>query len=217
MQYGDGIYLEKIDFTPQNYEDTLDFQFCIDRKQWLTESTYNVQENTSTFTKPYKNVNPLTALDVKGFPLETAEETETTITVYGNYTKVCVGNCYESYFELPTIYYRTQTQSGTSKVQEGILMLRDISLTYNNTGFFKVLVQQKYTSSITSEFVFSGVILGTETSQLNKMPVSDGVFLIPVIARNEDIDTIKIINDSHLPSCFTTLDWLGDFVIRGRN
>ncbi len=215
LQYADGVYLEKIDFTSQKYEENLKFQFYTDRKCFVKADSYDSLNDVTTFVKVYPNVNQIVVLDSEGFPLDKAGETETTVSVYGNYQNACIGNCYETKWVLPDFYYRV-SQNGGFKVQEGLLMLRDVSLTYNRTGYFKAIIIPKYTTGISNEYIFTGVILGTASAQVEKIPVSDGSFLIPVISKNEDIEEFIIINDSHLPSCFTNLEWLGDFVVRGR-
>lgn len=94
-------------------------------------------------------------------------------------------------------------------------MLRDINLTYANSGYFKVKVTPKYSTAITSVFEFTGKITGLVSATLEQIPVSDGTFLIPIASKNDEID-IEVINDSYLPSDFLSLEWLGDFVIRGQ-
>ena len=59
------------------------------------------------------------------------------------------------------------------------------------------------------------MICGTDTATLGKITISNGTFLLPIISKNEEID-IVISNDSYLPSCFLSLEWLGDFNIRGQ-
>lgn len=215
-EYTDGIYFERIDFTAQQTENNLPFLFFIDRKTYINQTTYNAEENKTIINKPYLNTNPLIVLDEKGFPLIITEQTNTNITVKGNYTKVIVGNCYLTLWEMPRIYYRQKNRDGSSKVKEGLLMLKDITLTFNGTGYFKTVITPKYTTSPTGEFVFTGKISGMETAKLEQIPISDDTFLIPVLSSNEDIKSIEIINDSHLPCCFTSLEWLGDLVVRGQ-
>ena len=135
------------------------------------------------------------------------------IDIDGEYDKLIVGNVFESSWELPKMYYREQLANETTKVKEGILMLRDINLSYAETGYFKINVTPKYTTQIASQFEFTGMICGTDTATLGQITVSDGTFLLPVIAKDEEID-IVITNDSYLPSCFLSLEWLGDFNIR---
>ena len=94
-------------------------------------------------------------------------------------------------------------------------MLRDINLAYANSGYFIVKVIPKYSTQMESGFKFTGKIGGLPSSTIGKTPVESGTFLIPIISRNEDI-TIMIINDSYLPSCYLSLEWIGDFVYRGK-
>ena len=54
-----------------------------------------------------------------------------------------------------------------------------------------------------------------KSATIGEINVSNGTFLLPVIARNEEV-SIEITNDSYLPSCFLSLEWLGDFIVRGQ-
>jgi len=214
VQYEDGIYLERMNFTPKNKEEDLDYLFYLDRKVYFDESNLIIDTNnhTTTLTLPYTPVNELMVLDNKGFPQE-YELNNRTITINSEHTTLVVGNTFTSIWEMPLIYYRQQTQNGT-KVVEGTLMLRDINLCYADSGYFKATVIPKYSTNITSDFEYTGKILGMTASTIGQINVSSGTFLLPVIARNEEI-TIRISNDSYLPSCFLSLEWLGDFIVRG--
>lgn len=221
VQYTDGIYLEKLNFSAKNKEENLDYLFYLDRKVKLSDGSYSEGRRDTCFHLPYivYDEENFRVLDSRGFPLDIVQ-----IRLMGNYTAVWIdgnqpeltfGFCFESSWEMPTIYSRQQMSNGTSKVQEGILMLRDINLSYADTGYFKITVTPKYTTQITSEFEFTGMIEGTDTATLGKLSVSTGTFLIPIISKNEEV-SIKVTNDSYLPSCFLSLEWLGDFNIRGR-
>lgn len=215
VQYSDGIYLEKMNFTPKNKEPNLDYLFYLDRKFYLSENdlTIDNEEETTTFTLPYTPVNTLTILDNKGFPLDyTINGNQVIVSAVRDY--LVVGNTFTSTWEMPLVYYRQQTQNGT-KVVEGTLMLRDINLCYADTGYFRVKVTPEYSTNITSEFVFTGKIVGMKSATIGEINVSSGTFLLPVIARNEEV-SIEVTNDSYLPSCFLSLEWLGDFIVRGQ-
>ena len=116
---------------------------------------------------------------------------------------------------MPTIFLRQQTSNGGLKVKEGILMLRDINICYTETGYFRIVVTPKYSTNISSTFEFTGKIIGMKSATLGQIEVSDGTFLLPVIAKNDEV-TIEVINDGYMPSCFLSLEWLGDFNIRGQ-
>lgn len=216
LQYEDGIYLEKIDLTPKRTEDGLDYLFYLDRKISTTSFTYNEETNKTIITLPYKvdDISNFKVIDTQGFPkVYTLEDNQ--VILKGKYEKLILGFTFKTYWKLPKIYVRQQTSSGGIKVQEGILMLRDINLTYANTGHFKVNVQARYTSQISSNFKFTGMVCGRDSATLGRINVESGTFLIPVISNNEEIE-IDIENDSYLPSCFLSMEWLGDFTIRGK-
>ena len=215
IQYEDGIYLEKMNFTPKYKESNLDYLFYLDRKVYINSVTKDTEEGTTSFTLPYpldENVE-LKVLNNKGFPLDYTVS-GTTVTAVGLEDSLVIGNTFESLWKMPIIYYRQQTQTGT-KVVEGTLMLRDINLCYADTGYFRIKVTPEYTTNITSEFEFTDKIEGMKSSTIGQINVSNGTFLLPIIARNEEI-TIEVKNDSYLPSCFLSLEWLGDFIVRGQ-
>ncbi len=216
VQYSDGVYFLKMNFSPKNKEEDLDYLFFLDRKVYLDSNdlTYNPSTNKTTFTKPYALDNELTILNNIGFPINYTI-TNNIISVEGQYNKLIVGNTYNSKWGLSKIFVRQQSSNGGLKVREGILMLRDINLTYANSGYFKVIVTPKYSTAITSTFEFTGKITGLVSATLEQIPVSDGTFLIPITSKNDEID-VEIINDSYLPSDFLSLEWLGDFVVRGQ-
>ena len=121
VQYDDGIYLEKMNFTPKNTEDNLDYLFYLDRKVYLTEDdlTIDEDEGTTTFTLPYTPVNTLTILDENGFPLEYEIEDDT-VTVESARDYLVIGNTFTSVWEMPIIYYRQQNSNGTKVVEAGM-------------------------------------------------------------------------------------------------
>jgi hypothetical protein len=215
VQYDDGIYLERMNFSAKAKESNLDYLFFLDRKVYLDadDLTYNETTDTTTFTKPYPIINELTVLEERGFPLDFTVNGNT-VSVSGQYDKLVIGNSFNSTWTMGKIYLRQQSSNGSMKVKEGLLMLRDINLGYAKTGYFKIKVTPKFDTQITSEFEFTGKILGMESSTLEQIPVSDGTFLLPIISKNEDVE-IEVTNNSYLPSCFLSLEWLGDFIIRG--
>lgn len=222
VQYEDGIYLEKMDFTPKKKEVGLDYQIYLDRKAYVNNGTYSEGRDDTCFEIPYQYTEDMTVVNSKGFPLQVTQQQDVEwagthkIWVEGNYENetLMIGKVFESRWKLPIIYYRQQTQNGT-KVVEGTLMLRDINLCYADTGYFKAIVTPKYSTNITSEFEYTGKITGTDSATLGKISVSSGTFLLPIIARNEEVE-IEIVNDGYLPSCYLSMEWLGDLTVRGQ-
>lgn len=227
IQYDDGVYLERLDITPVQHEEELDYLVYLDRKVYFK----NITDNEITI--PYVSETPVQIINESGIPVNyTFNSTTNKATLTSDYDYVIVGFPYNSNFQLGNIYQRQSTETGV-KVVEGLLMLKDITLNYLNTGYFRVKTTPHYTTMHTSEldtgvlrmtdevygesssFEFTGVILATISATLGKISVSNGSYLFPVMAKNEDMD-IEIINDSYLPSTFTSLVWIGDFNVRGQ-
>lgn len=207
LQYEDGVYLEKININSLEGDDDLGFIIYLDRKQKLTV-------NNKEINLGYVPVNEIEVVNPNGFPCEFTREGSKVI-LREDYDYVYVGNPYESKWKLSSIYKRQATQTGSMKVAEGILMLKDINLSYADTSYFRVLLQPTYSTAIASTLEFTGIVDGTISATLNKITPYSSTFLIPVISKNNEID-IEIVNDSYLPSCFLSLEWLGEFIIRGK-
>lgn len=207
MQYDDGVYLERLDISALKGDDNLDFIVYLDRKQKITP------EN-KVINLDYTPVNNIQVINPDGFPVDFSLNGNQ-ISLNADYNYVYIGNPYESKWKLSSIYRRKTTSQGSVKVVEGILMLKDINLSYADSNYFKVIVKPTYTTAITSTLEFTGIVNGTISASLNKITPYSSTFLIPVISNNEEIDII-IINDSYLPSCFLSLEWLGEFITRGK-
>ena len=223
IQYSDGIYLNRMNFTQQYKEPNLNYLFYLDRKVYydvnetytdIDDISYSLENGNTVITLPYTPSTNFHVIDSRGFPL-TYTLDGTTCTIEGEHDRVVVGNTFTSLWELPLIFLRQESSSGGLKVREGILMLRDINLTYANTGYFRIKVTPKYTTNITSTFEYTGKILGMASATIGQMNVADGTFLLPVIAKNDEVK-IEVINDNYMPSCFLSLEWLGDFTVRGQ-
>ncbi len=227
IQYDDGVYLERIDISNYQHEEDLEFLFYLDRKTHIynvededeLSLTYDETSKTTTFEIPYpiKEEKNFMIIDDKGFPLiiKGFDKESNLISIQGKYDSIICGFRYYSEWQPTHIYVRQPSQTGGLKLIEGLLMLGDITLNYIDSGYFKVKILPKYTSLTPSEYEFTGVVLGTKSAMLGKISTHSDSFLIPVMARNEDID-IVVSNDSYLPCCFTSLVWLGDFNIRGK-
>lgn len=221
IQYEDGIYLEKINCSPKQTEPNKDFLYYIDRKVILNNGVYDVNTRLTKFTLPYVADQELALINSLGFPTDLAAleiyEGKTNIWINGDLSEqsITVGFTYNSVWELGTIYQRQSTGNGGVKVIEGLLMLKDLNLTYLDSGYFKARVTPHYSTQMISEYEYTGVKVGTISAQLGKITPYSDTFLIPIMSKNEDVK-VEIINDSYLPSTFSSLVWIGDLVIRGK-
>ena len=137
------------------------------------------------------------------------------IIIEGEFQNLIIGLPYVSHWQMGTIYKKQQTQSGGSQTIEGILMLKDLELSYSDSGYFDVQVRPLYTVQEPSHYVCTCTDLGTNSAMLGKISIDSGLFLIPILAKNDEVN-ILITNDSYLPSTFSSITWLGELNIRGK-
>lgn len=216
VQYPDGIYLEKLNCTQRQEDDGLGFLVHLDRKI-KAEGVYDEESDITQYPLPYlvtcELLNVVNADN--GFLLD-FEIIDNKISITGNYPNLIIGLPYVSQWELGTIYKKQQNQSGGSQTIEGILMLKDLELAYADSGYFDIQVEPLYTVQEPSHYICTCTDLGTNSAVIGKISIDSGLFLIPVLAKNDEIN-IKITNDSYLPSTFSSITWLGELNIRGKN
>jgi hypothetical protein len=215
IQYEDGIYLERMNCTQKQVDVELGFLTHLDRK-FRPTTTYDKETNKTTFTLPYATTaEVLNVISLEnGFNLTFTKEGDV-VSLEGEFPKLIVGTPYKSYWELGTIYKRQSTDSGMQSV-EGILMLKDIELSYIDSGGFEVHANHLYLDQNASVYTCdcTCTTLGTNSAVIGETSIESGVFIIPVMAKNDEVK-ITVENNSYLPSTFNSLTWLGDLYIRG--
>ena len=117
-------------------------------------------------------------------------------TLVGNHTSLWIGTPYESKYTLSQQYVRENTGRGLLAVTTGRYQIRNIALTYENSGFFTAEVTPENRS--TSTTVMNGYVLGTSGSVIGAPALHSGTIKVPVQCRNTDF-TFDIISSSHLP------------------
>lgn len=217
VQYADGIYLERLNCTQRQTDAELDFLIYLDRKLKVT-GVYDEETETTFCTLPYECLaEDLNIVNTdNGFLLDFTKDNNL-ISIQGNFPNLILGMPYKSSWTMGTIYKKRNTQSGGMQTVEGLLMLKDIELAYTNTGFFEVDTKHLYLTQNPTNYscACTSTNLGTNSAILGKTSVESGVFLFPVLAKNEEVE-ITIRNNTYLPSIFSSLHWLGDLNIRGQ-
>ena len=117
-------------------------------------------------------------------------------TLVGNHTSLFIGTPYESKYSLSTQYVRENTGRGLLAITTGRYQVRNIALTYENSGFFTAEVTPDNRSKSTT--VMNGYVLGTSGSTIGSPALSSGTIKVPVQCRNTDF-TFDIKSSSHLP------------------
>jgi hypothetical protein len=119
-----------------------------------------------------------------------------TFTLVGNHTSVWLGTPYASLYTLSTQYIRENTGRGLLSITTGRYQIRNIALTFENSGFFEVEVTPNNRS--TSTTIMNGYIIGAAGATVGNPAITSGTIKVPVQCRNTDF-TFDIKSSSHLP------------------
>jgi hypothetical protein len=225
LRRGADLTMEKIPCNAFLAEPGEDWMIRLDRrvKGSASSPSYNSSLDRTTFTLPY-NADANTRVvwgagtDTFGVPVAIVSYTGLTITVEGDHTatSVVIGQLYDSEFTLSRLYPRVDAGGGVQKALEtSPLRVLRLFLHYVNSAYFRVVVRpSKGAKEYQPEF---SALLGADADSVgDKVVVRSGTFSVPVRGRS-DRATVTIVNDSHLPSSFTGLDWEGIYVPRTRS
>jgi len=221
----DGVYLEKATVSLGYIGPSEPYTVHLDRKVQLTNAAMSYSGGYTTINLTTLGYTPSTGdyqLVVKTHPSLKAGEVYdviwdgTNAKVQGNITggTYTFGRKYVFTYTLSTIVFRSATQTGGQKSDtEGRLQLRKVAFNYSETGYFDAHVTPQ--GRDTYSYVYSGKILGQDSSTIGRYNISSGRFIVPVVSRNIGTN-ITISNDSPLPSTFLSADWEGFYVKRSK-
>ena len=214
----DGVYLETIDVSPALTDTGETYLTHLDRKLNNTQITesYNAGTNQTTITLPYAINNTMKVVgrsgstNKAGQEIATVSQSGTSIVVSGDITaqNFFIGEQYEFEFQFSQQFLQVADSGGSRvSVKEGRLQIRNWSVSFNDTGFFTTEVTPVGRS--TSNSTFTGTVVGSGlTGTVN---LEDGDFTFAVQSENDKL-TVKLKNNSHLPSNFINASWQGFYV-----
>lgn len=172
---------------------------CLDRRQMWTAGDVPESDPEPTTGEA------LTYISDKGFVL-TADQAAT-YAADGGY--VFSGVPYNFRY----IFSEQVMKQNNEPMTTGRLQLRNMSLVYNDTGYFEAKVTPKGRSTATNKF--NGRIIGSLANLLGGVAIETGQYRFPVLAKSNEV-TIEISTDSHLPAVFQSAEWEGFFVMRSQ-
>ena len=225
MQYGDGVYLEKMDITPGYKDEGETFEYCLDRKiteQDVTLGAYDAINKTTAITLPYDIPTGYTPVvvtrtggqDAPGNLLRRVRVTgPRTLTVEGpdaHGKKLFIGIPYTSSYTFSTFAIREGDNKGNA-VTTGRLQLRRLTLNCSNTGFLHMHVTPKCRP--TSTHTFTGRELGHGTNIIGAIPLYTGTISFPILSLNTQAE-VKVGSDSFLPFALVNASWEGFYNTR---
>ena len=224
------IYLCSLMFT----QDTKDFddepyRLYMDAKvRYTVPSTgYDIDENMTTIdlkkvygtsSLPFK-YGKIIISNVRGkiYEFEEPERghwTESdTIKIQGDITRTVlfIGLSYSFDYEFSKFLIRQSDNQGKIKaVDTGRLQLRRAWVNYGNSGFFKVKV---YNGSTEYVYRMTGSVIGSKSSALGVLSISDGQFKFPCMGKAENV-TVRLTSDTPTPLSLIGCGWEGAYVRR---
>lgn len=225
VAYDDGLFLEKIDLSDGAKPASQPNQVYLDRRVEIV-GTYDEAEDRTTFVLPYEvqeEDRPLVdviygnsaSVPHQRVNTELIEwDSPTTLSVPHNVAgETCIGLRYSFHVELsqqfPVDYQGRPLTSGR-------LQMRTLSVRYTNSGRFDVEVYpygHAPRDDLEADFpkrvaTFVGRKLGTASAILGAPAYTTGSFRVALAGDSRKV-VIRLTNDSHMASTFSSAEWEG--------
>jgi len=206
-------YLEFMDFEvrvpdPDNFLPHLDCLFKSTTGSWNGVFTVITTTNASSETANFDNI--LIQAILEGKTVDVLDRTTSSVTVRGNAsnTTCYIGIPYSMEYTFSPVYLRQQNVP----VLDGRLTLTYGSVSFSDTGYFKVLISPKFRTPYSYEYFGGSFNANYMTDEIN---LERGTFRYPIHTRNEDA-SITISTDSHFPLRLNAASFEAQFVARSR-
>ena len=165
----------------------------------------SVTNGTSSITLPYTPANnSVEVYTTDGLKLG-ATNSGATVTLSKPVTadtNVWVGIPYNMKYTFSEQLFKAKAGQGSSPSNAAKLMIRNGSIYFDDTAFFKVKVTPKFRD--TYENIFTPDVVGSTT--IGTLNLGNGFYRFPVFTKAQDT-TITIENDSALPSNFQSAEF----------
>ncbi|QDP57814.1 MAG: putative tail tubular protein [Prokaryotic dsDNA virus sp.] len=205
VKRADGIFLDKMRMESGLVDTDSTYRTMLDRRVDHTVATpsFNASTGNTTITMPYKAYTNSTIEVItkagKRIPVATQTNDSNQIVVAEDLssTTYWLGEQYEMVYEFSDVVMREPTQGGGDVARaEGRVQVRYMTLSYSDSGFFKVVVTPDYRDASTHPF--TGRILGAGSNTLGSVPLETGTFRVPVYSKADQVK-IECRNDTPLP------------------
>lgn len=194
------VLLEKINLE-EGYTDAGGFITYLDkRKSYVLESG----ENTITLDYVPSDDTEISVYTDNGLALSSSrvEDTVTLASPVDENTTVYVGIPYTMKYKFSNQLFKAQAGNTKSPSAAASMKIRNGSLFFHDTAYFKVKVTPKFRD--TYENTFTPDVIGSST--LGELNLDEGHFRFPVFSDSRDTE-IVIENDTALPSNFTSAEF----------
>ncbi|TPI67596.1 hypothetical protein FJ420_01940 [Mesorhizobium sp. B3-1-3] len=196
----------------------LDQRFRIDASVGRAYDPYSDQTTISMTeditTDAYVCVTAGDAVKVMepGLEIKIVSSTPTLVVLQGDLRGVSLyfGTNYEMRYRLSTIFIRQESRSGgVSVITEGRLQLLQLLIQFSKSAYFRVEVTPM--ARETRAYFSMGRLMGDPNNMVDVVNLNDGAFRVPLLSKNDRV-AVEIVNDSYLPACLLSAEWIGNYV-----
>lgn len=213
------VYLESItmSYNTEDYRKTEKFRVMLDRKTEVTLTTDNCEDKEDGYLylnvdKVFKGLNGSVQCITEDGLLYESDTTTLKLLKRDSVAlghKVIIGIPYTFEMTLSTIYLKEKDQQGsTVSSPDYRLMLRTVFFDYAESGYMRVIVNDKYKYVLTNK--------RASIYKLSTINFETGTFKVPVRRRNTET-TIKVINDTPLPLSIIGGGYEANYTARFKN
>lgn len=214
VKRGVNTHSEHIDIEQKPVATSSELTTYLDRLVELSDGVYDSETGKTTFTLPFnaptgmKIVTAPSEDQVGGVELEADSISGPNVVLEGDYTGLPVrfGLPYESRYRFSTLFYR----AGERQLAQlnGRTQLLTLNIVHSKTAYFRVEVT--CSGREMRSYEFNSRTIDDPDNVLDELILSSGRFSVPIFTRN-DRAVIDIVNDTWLPSAFTSAEWRGTF------
>lgn len=212
MKYGDELSLEKITLGEDPSTPVVGWPVLLDRRQTFDElGDFYKQNNGDLLTYEDDRV-VYVASDGTYFRTSAFQDALGYFMVQALNGKPVV--IYKGIpYALRYVFSEQVPKNGEEPVTTGELKLRNMSLVYNDTGYFETRVTPAYRSTKIS--TFNGRVVNSGNNLLNESPTESGTYRFSVFAGAKEC-TVEIFSDHYKPCIFQSAEWEGFYTLRSR-
>jgi hypothetical protein len=120
-------------------------------------------------------------------------------------------------YKMRYVFSEQVVRNNDEPINIGRLQIRNITVVYNDTGFFYAEVRPEGASNAANRTSylskFTGRVVGGGTNILNQPAISSGTFRVGVMANSQNLE-VELYSESHLPAAFQSAEWEGYYNIR---
>ena len=204
-QRGSGVFLEKMLFTYNTVDFSQEpYRVFLDRKTIATAGAYDSVYDTTTVNlqAPYVDALPnavygLVTPDGLFMKFSPSDITNGSVKLPGNWSgkQMVIGELFKFKAVFSELMLKTTDERGTKADTEGRLQLKNMWLQYVESGYFKVIVEQRDKANYSYEM--TARILGSGGNTFGSMPVETGQFKFPI----QGVSTnVKVSVESEYPT-----------------